>query len=51
MGLHRAPDKSWPGPGIAYKDSYGEMTHRAWYAEWLRSMSRPLADGTPRTLR
>ena len=51
MGLHRAPDKSWPGPGIAYQDSYGEMTHRAWYAEWLRCMSRPLADGTPRSPR
>jgi phenylpropionate dioxygenase-like ring-hydroxylating dioxygenase large terminal subunit len=41
MGLTRAPDKNWPGPGTAYQDSYGEMTHRAWYAEWLRCMSRP----------
>lgn len=41
MGLHRPVDKSWPGPGTSYKDSYGEMTHRVWYAEWLRYMSRP----------
>jgi hypothetical protein len=42
MGLNRAPDPKWPGPGIGYKDSYGEMTHREWYAEWLRCMSRPI---------
>ena len=38
MGLRRARDASWPGPGISYVDSYGEMTQRAWYAEWLRRM-------------
>jgi PAH dioxygenase large subunit len=42
MGLNRATDKSWPGPGISYKDSYGEMTHREWYSEWLRCMSWPI---------
>jgi PAH dioxygenase large subunit len=42
MGLHRARASDWPGPGIAYPDSYGEMTHRAWYAEWLRWMQMPL---------
>jgi hypothetical protein len=26
---------------VSYADSYGEMTQRAWYAEWLRSMQRP----------
>jgi hypothetical protein len=41
MGLERARSSKWPGPGKAYADSYGEMTHRAWYAEWLRSMQRP----------
>jgi PAH dioxygenase large subunit len=43
MGLNRAADPKWPGPGIGYPDSYGEMTHREWYAEWLRCMSRPTA--------
>lgn len=41
MGLERPQDRTWPGPGIAYADSYGEMTQRAWYAEWLRCMQRP----------
>jgi PAH dioxygenase large subunit len=41
MGIGRAPDTNWPGPGVSYADSYGEMTQRAWYAEWLRSMQRP----------
>ena len=39
MGIHRPVDTSWPGPGTAYEDSYGEMTQRAWYAEWLRAMA------------
>ncbi len=43
MGLNRQPDPSWKGPGICYPDSYGEMTQRAWYGEWLRMMSKPLA--------
>lgn len=41
MGLGRPPATNWPGPGVCYADSYGEMTQRAWYAEWLRSMQRP----------
>jgi PAH dioxygenase large subunit len=51
MGLNRAPDPKWPGPGIGYQDSYGEMTHRAWYAEWLRQMSRPSALAAGRAAR
>ena len=45
MGLNRKPDPKWPGPGIGYPDSYGEMTQRAWYDEWLRWMSEPLGNG------
>jgi hypothetical protein len=40
MGLNRPVDPDWPGPGPAYSDSYGEMTQRAWYAEWLEWMTR-----------
>ena len=40
MGIGRKPDPSWPGPGNCYADSYGEVTQRAWYAQWLRSMQR-----------
>lgn len=50
MGLKRKQATDWPGPGIAYPDSYGEMTQRAWYAEWLRWMQRPL-NGTNRAVR
>lgn len=39
MGVNRKTDPSWPGPGRAYSDSYGEMTQRAWYAEWRRMMT------------
>ena len=39
MGLNRPRATDWPGPGTAYPDSYGEMTQRAWYAEWLRVMT------------
>ena len=39
MGINRKPDPDWPGPGVGYPDSYGEMTQRAWYAEWRRVMS------------
>ena len=48
MGLHRKTASDWKGPGTAYPDSYGEMTQRAWYAEWLRWMTKPLANGAPR---
>ena len=41
MGLYRATAQNWGGPGTCYPDSYGEMTQRAWYAEWLRQMRRP----------
>jgi hypothetical protein len=41
MGIGRPVDASWPGPGTCYADSYGEMTQRAWYAEWLRRMRQP----------
>jgi hypothetical protein len=40
MGIGRATDPSWKGPGTAYADSYGEMTQRAWYAAWLEHMTR-----------
>jgi nitrite reductase/ring-hydroxylating ferredoxin subunit len=40
MGIGRATDPSWTGPGLAYSDSYGEMTQRAWYSAWLDWMSR-----------
>jgi PAH dioxygenase large subunit len=43
MGLNRKRAEDWPGPGISYPDSYGEMTQRAWYGEWLRWMTKPLA--------
>ncbi len=44
MGLNRktAAAAEWPGPGTAYPDSYGEMTQRAWYGEWLNRMTTPL---------
>ena len=51
MGLNRPADPMWPGPGIGYKDSYGEMTQREWYAEWLRCMSRPMATVGGRAVR
>jgi PAH dioxygenase large subunit len=41
MGVHRTPVDNWPGPGTAYFDSYGEMTQRAWYGQWLRQMQLP----------
>ena len=44
MGLNRKPDSAWKGPGIGYPDSYGEMTQRAWYGEWLRWMTKPFAN-------
>jgi hypothetical protein len=40
MGIGRPTDPEWPGPGMAYSDSYGEMTQRAWYTAWLDWMSR-----------
>lgn len=40
MGLNREPLADWPGPGTAYPDSYGEMTQRSWYAQWLSYMTR-----------
>jgi hypothetical protein len=42
MGLQRAQASDWAGPGISYPDSYGEMTQRAWYGEWLKQMTTPL---------
>jgi PAH dioxygenase large subunit len=41
MGVHRVPIADWPGPGTVYEDSYGEMTQREWYAQWLRQMQLP----------
>ena len=43
MGIGRPIDPKWAGPGIAYGGSYGEMTQRVWYAEWLRRMRQPSA--------
>ena len=41
MGIvSRRRRRTGPGPGTCYPDSYGEMTQRAWYAEWLRQMTR-----------
>jgi PAH dioxygenase large subunit len=45
MGLRRPANESWPGPGTAYPDSYGEMTQTSWYAEWVKRMTA--GDGTP----
>jgi PAH dioxygenase large subunit len=41
MGINRPRATDWPGPGLSYPDSYGEMTQRAWYGEWLRVMTTP----------
>ncbi|MBS1878942.1 MAG: Rieske 2Fe-2S domain-containing protein [Actinobacteria bacterium] len=38
MGVDREPISDWPGPGRVWADSYGEMTQRAWYGQWLRQM-------------
>jgi phenylpropionate dioxygenase-like ring-hydroxylating dioxygenase large terminal subunit len=51
MGLYRETAKDWPGPGTCYPDSYGEMTQREWYAEWLRQMTRPLTATDARAVR
>lgn len=40
MGMTRPADTNWPGPGVAYQGAYGEMTQRAWYAEWARQMGK-----------
>ncbi|HST39934.1 MAG TPA: Rieske 2Fe-2S domain-containing protein [Conexibacter sp.] len=40
MGIAREIDESWPGPGRAYADAYGEMTQRSWYAAWRTYMTR-----------
>jgi PAH dioxygenase large subunit len=42
MGIGRPTDATWAGPGTCYGGSYGEMTQRAWYAEWLRRMRQPV---------
>jgi phenylpropionate dioxygenase-like ring-hydroxylating dioxygenase large terminal subunit len=39
MGLHREPDPTWPGPGIAYAADYNEANQRAFYRQWLRLMN------------
>ncbi|HEY4277001.1 MAG TPA: Rieske 2Fe-2S domain-containing protein [Conexibacter sp.] len=44
MGIHRPLDESWPGPGRAYADSYGEMTQRSWYSAWMRFMTSGWSD-------
>jgi PAH dioxygenase large subunit len=49
MGLKRKQATNWAGPGTAYPDSYGEMTQRAWYGEWLNRMTTPL-DGSDKTV-
>jgi phenylpropionate dioxygenase-like ring-hydroxylating dioxygenase large terminal subunit len=43
MGLNCKPDPRWPGPGVAFANSYGEEMQRAWYREWLRAMSQPFS--------
>jgi hypothetical protein len=45
MGIGREIDESWPGPGRAYADAYGEMTQRSWYAAWRTYMTREHAGG------
>ena len=47
MGLNRPPASDWPGPGIGYADSYGEMTQRSWYRQW-REMMTAEANGKER---
>ena len=42
MGINRKTATDWAGPGTSYPDSYGEMTQRAWYGEWLNRMTTPL---------
>jgi PAH dioxygenase large subunit len=50
MGINRPRATDWPGPGISYPDSYGEMTQRAWYEEWLRWMTTPLNGSNKRVV-
>jgi len=33
MNVHLEPSPTWPGPGLAYPSSYGEMTQLAFYRE------------------
>ena len=44
MNFHVEPDPDFPGPGLAYPNSYGERTQLAFYGEWKRWMTyrRPL---------
>jgi hypothetical protein len=45
MGIGRPVNEEWAGPGTAWRDSYGEMTQRAWYAQWLRVMTESNGNG------
>jgi PAH dioxygenase large subunit len=44
MNFHVEPTPDFPGPGLAYPNSYGERTQLAFYGEWKRWMTlrRPL---------
>jgi phenylpropionate dioxygenase-like ring-hydroxylating dioxygenase large terminal subunit len=41
MGLHVAPDRSFPGPGTAYEGTFSEITQLGYYQEWLTWMTSP----------
>jgi PAH dioxygenase large subunit len=39
MGLHVAPDASFPGRGTAYEGTFSEITQLGYYQEWLTWMT------------
>jgi len=41
MNVHVPVDPEFPGPGKAWKGSYGESTQIAFYAEWQRWLMQP----------
>jgi PAH dioxygenase large subunit len=49
MGIGRPLAVDWPGPGKSFPDSYGEMTHRNWYGEWLSRMTTPFGQSSKET--
>ena len=38
MGLHREPDPSWPGPGVAFPVNFTDANLRNFYVRWLEMM-------------
>lgn len=41
MGLHREPERDFPGPGTVYSDKFTEASQRNFYRYWLDLMSEP----------